>query len=120
MSDTELHLHTDGLDGMGKRFVEAWHDAEAGRPVAGQHHVTFETMEQFATIMTSKRVALLRYLHGNGPMSVRALAAAIGRDYKTVHTDVARLEAAGVIERLARDRVSVPWRTLSSQLDLAA
>lgn len=120
MSDTELHLHTDGLDGMGHRFVRAWHDAEAGRPVAGPHHVTFGTMEQFAATMTTKRVAMLRFLHGNGPMSVRALAAALGRDYKTVHTDVALLEDAGVIERLARDRVSVPWRTVSTQLDLAA
>jgi predicted transcriptional regulator len=114
MTVTELQLHSDGLDGMGARFIAAWQGRERGE------HATFASMESFAATMTSKRIELLRRLHANGPVSVRALAAGLGRDYKTVHGDVAVLERAGIVERIARDRVSAPWRTVTARLDLAA
>ena len=49
--------------------------------------------------MSPKRLALLRHLHGRPAKSVRALALALGRDYRRVHQDVEALAEAGLLER---------------------
>jgi predicted transcriptional regulator len=72
------------------------------------------------TVLTAKRFALLRILRRTGPSSVRALAAAAGRDYKAVHGDVAALIENGLIERQAADRVAVLWDSLGAEFRLAA
>jgi predicted transcriptional regulator len=53
-------------------------------------------------------------------MSVRSLAKALGRDYKTVHTNARILESAGLIVRTDRDQVMVPWTTVIAQVRLTA
>lgn len=47
--------------------------------------------------MTDKRVELLRELQRQPAPSVHALARALGRDYKNVHSDVAALKEAELI-----------------------
>jgi predicted transcriptional regulator len=42
---------------------------------------------------------LLRHLHRAPARSIRALALALGRDYRRVHEDVEALEAAGLSRR---------------------
>ncbi len=44
------------------------------------------------------RWILLKKLRKKGPMSIRALAKELNRDYKNVHTDVRTLERVGLIE----------------------
>lgn len=117
--DDKMIIHIDGLDAAGGRFVAAWHAAERGDPVV-RDHVTFIGFESFARVMSARRLDLLRTLRAGGAMSVRALSVVAGRDYKSVHGDVALLADAGLIAREARDRVSVPWRVVSAELDLAA
>ncbi len=87
------------LRGAAKRVVEAWHRAEHGEPIEPQDNVTFLTWSSLASVMTDKRHALLRHLHEKPEPSIRALARALGRDYKRVHDDVTALEAVGLIER---------------------
>jgi len=53
-------------------------------------------------------------------MSVRALAKALDRDYKNVHTDVRRLEQIGLISRTKNDAIKVPWDIVEARLKLAA
>jgi predicted transcriptional regulator len=91
----------DALDDMGRRFVGAWHRAERGELTGenAERHVGFETFETFARIMTPKRLALLRHVHRHPARSVRALAAALGRDYRRVHADVEALAGAGLLDR---------------------
>jgi predicted transcriptional regulator len=50
-------------------------------------------------VLTPKRLELLRHLHQAPAKSIRALAQAVGRDYRRVHEDVEALEAAGLIDR---------------------
>ena len=50
-----------------------------------------------------------------GPLSVYQLAKDLGRDYKNVHTDVARLADIGLIEKAADGRVSVPWDVVRAE-----
>jgi predicted transcriptional regulator len=63
---------------------------------------------------------LLKWLHANGPLSIRALANDLGRDYKNVHTDVRLLENIGLIGRTKNDRIKVPWDIVEARLLLAA
>jgi predicted transcriptional regulator len=50
-------------------------------------------------ILSPKRLELLRHLHRQPARSIRALALALGRDYRRVHDDVEALEGAGLLDR---------------------
>jgi predicted transcriptional regulator len=93
---------------------------DRGDLVERQAHLSFPDMETLLTVLTPKRFTLLRTLRQTGPSSVRALAAAVGRDYKAVHGDVAALIASGLIERQAVDRVAVLWDSVQADFRLAA
>jgi predicted transcriptional regulator len=103
-----------------KEFIGAWKLAERGETVQEKHRLHFENLEVLLKILTPGRWALLKTLHANGPMSIRALAKDLGRDYKNVHTDVRRLENISLIERTKNDRIKVPWDIVEARLLLAA
>ncbi len=98
----ELQVHVgDSFDAMSRRIIDAWQRAELGQltPANAERHVGFETFEAFARVMTPRRLELLRHVHRHPSRSVRALALALGRDYRRVHEDVAALASAGLIDR---------------------
>jgi len=103
-----------------KEFIDAWKLAECGETVQEKHRLHFENLEVLLKILTPGRWALLKKLHANGPMSIRALAKDLGRDYKNVHTDVRRLENISLIERTKNDQIKVPWDIVEARLLLAA
>ena len=103
-----------------KEFIDAWKLAERGESVQEKHRLHFENLEILLKTLTPGRWALLKKLHANGPMSIRALAKDLGRDYKNVHTDVRRLENIGLIEYTKNDRIIVPWDIVEARLLLAA
>lgn len=98
--DLRIHLG-EPLETFGPRFAAAWARAEAGDLDAAraERHVSFESFASFASVMTPKRLELLRHLHRNPTPSIRALAGALRRDYRRVHDDVEALSAAGLIDR---------------------
>jgi predicted transcriptional regulator len=94
-----IEVHVDqSAEAMAQRFIEGWHRAERGEAVE-EHHVSFESWEGLARVLTPKRVELLRHLRRHEVASVAALARALGRDYKRVHADVDALAAAGLLDR---------------------
>jgi predicted transcriptional regulator len=94
-----LDLHVDeSAEAMAQRFVDAWHRAERGEAV-DEHHLSFESWEGLAGVMTPKRLELLRHLRRHPVASIAELARALGRDYKRVHADVEALASAGLIDR---------------------
>ena len=103
-----------------KGFLDAWKLAEHGEKLQGKHRLYFESLEVLLKTLTPGRWRLLKKLHANDPMSIRALANDLGRDYKNVYTDVRRLENIGLIERTKNDRIKVPWDIVEARLLLAA
>ena len=103
-----------------KEFIDAWKRAERGETVQEKHRLHFENLEVLLKTLTPGRWALLKGLHANGPMSIRALAKNLGRDYKNVHTDVQRLIDIGLIGRARNDKIHVPWDIVEARLLLAA
>lgn len=105
----------DALD----RFEDAWNRAAVGAAAAPAHALTLPDLPAVLEALTPKRWELLERLRGEGPLAVFALAKRLRRDYKNVHTDVARLADLGLIERQADGRVAVPWDAVRAELRLA-
>jgi predicted transcriptional regulator len=58
-----LDVHVDeSAEAMARRFIDAWHRAERGQAV-DEHHLSFESWEGLARVLTGKRLELLRHLH---------------------------------------------------------
>ncbi len=96
-----LNIHIGGkanLENMGQRFISAWNRAVAGEDV-NERHLSFGTLQDAASVLTPRRLDLLRAVHAESASSIRALAQRLGRDYRNVHADVATLVDHGLIDR---------------------
>jgi predicted transcriptional regulator len=82
-------------------------------------HLSFESARSLFSELTPARLDLLDTLRRVGPCSVYALAKAAERNYSNVHTDVARLEELGLIERSESSEVLVPYESVEIVLPLA-
>jgi len=109
----------DAKDGY-KRFVDAWHSAESGKSNQAEVHLNFEDLETLVAVLTPKRFELLKTLRQRGPLSVRALAKILGRDYKNVHVDAAELEAVDLIQRTDEGLIVTPWDVIDAHVRLVA
>jgi predicted transcriptional regulator len=89
-----------------------------GQPV--NFHLSFESARSLFSDLTPARLDLLETLRRVGPSTVYALAKAAERNYSNVHTDVARLEEIGLVERSEEDgTVSVPFEAIEILVPLA-
>jgi len=102
-------------------FVKAWRRAEKGmtseQPV---ERIYFEDLGTLLRALTPRRMEAIKTVHDNGPMSVRALAKALGRDYKNVHKDMQEMEKIGIVVRDKEGLLSVPWQSIIAEFALAA
>lgn len=93
--------------------------AAARKGKTQDYHLSFESARSLFSELTPARVDLLDTLRKVGPCSVYALAKAAERNYSNVHTDVARLEELGLIQRSDEDAVFVPYESVEILLPLA-
>lgn len=91
--------------------------ARKGR--APDFRLSFESARSLFAELTPARLDLLDTLRRVGPCSVYALAKAAERNYSNVHTDVARMEELGLIERTEEDEVMVPYESVEIVVPLA-
>jgi predicted transcriptional regulator len=97
MSEVKITVGGDIKSDASRRFIDAWHRAEHGETFR-ERHLTFESWEALARVLTNRRMELLRHVRGHEVGSIRALAKALGRDYSNVHADVQALTAAGLLD----------------------
>ena len=97
MSKVQVHVG-ESLEKVGARVVDVWHRMERGEQV-NEKQIRFADWETMVRVLSPKRLELLRHVHQHPPKNIRALAEALGRDYRRVHEDVEALEAAGLLER---------------------
>ena len=83
------------------------------------YRLSFESARSLFAELTPARLDLLDTLRKLGPCSVYALAKAAARNYSNVHTDVARLEALGLVDRNGDGAISVPYDAVEILLPLA-
>src|SRR5215213_4277408 len=90
----------DALD----RFEAAWNRRTEGR--SPLHVLSLADLPLLLRTLTPARWELLDRLREAGPLSIYQLAKRLERDYKNVHTDVARLADIGLIRKEADGRVA--------------
>jgi len=114
----KLYVRVSGREDALDRFEAAWHLA-SGRPAPAPLAVlSFADLPLLAKTLTPARWELLARLKKAGPLSIFALAKLLGRDYKNVHTDVARLAELKLVEKREDALVSVAWDAVRAELRL--
>ncbi|MEO5862959.1 MAG: MarR family transcriptional regulator [Burkholderiales bacterium] len=93
--------------------------AGARRGQAPDYRLSFESARSLFAELTPARLDLLDTLRRQGPCSVYGLAKAAERNYSNVHTDIARLEELGLVERSEDGAVSVPFDSVEIRFPLA-
>ena len=118
----EVKLHVETLESFARRSMEMARWLDQGVRTQSKGHVSFESMEGLLKVLTPNRWRLLRVLRRLGPVSVRALARELKRDYRGAHADAAALIDAGLIERNDEGKIFVPWTRITAEmaLDVAA
>lgn len=109
----------DAKEGF-KRFSDAWNSVDSKTRTDTEVHLNFESFETLMSVLTPKRLELLKALRQQGPLSVKGLAEALGRDYKNVHVDSAELEAVDLIQRTESGLVVAPWDVIDAHVRLVA
>lgn len=74
--------------------------------------LTFSTPDQLFAVLPPKRWVLIERLQADGPLTLRGLARAVGRDVKRVHEDVAALIAERIVEWNDEKKLVVPFATI--------
>lgn len=103
-------------------FREAWKRAEKGLPpLEPVDRLYFPDTTTMFRALSRSRLQLLTVLRKRGPISVLALARALGRDYKNVYEDVKVLRRFGLV-RHAKGGVCVPFDRIlmDAEIKLAA
>ena len=95
---------SDSLEAVRSRFVKA---LKTGK-YAGEHF-DFESPAALFRVLTPKRWELIECLQKTGPIGVRALARALGRDVKRVHEDAKAIAGYGLVEKTAEGKLCVPF-----------
>ena len=93
-----------------KRFAQAWKGASSGKP--RDTTIGLASIAELTALLSPKRMELLRHVAQGPGLSIRALAQALGRDYKNVHTDVCELESRHLLERDDAGLVTAPYDEL--------
>ncbi len=97
-------------------FVQAWDTGKAQKAA----RISFATPELLWKVLTAKRWEILKAMCGAGPLTVREAARKVGRDVKAVHTDLAALLAAGVLNRTEAGQVEFPYEAVKVEFLLQA
>jgi predicted transcriptional regulator len=119
--EKKIKIEVKGEIESAREFVEAWDKAERGKsPEQPVDRLYFEDLGTLLKFLTPKRLEALKVLHDKGPMSVRALAKSLERDYKNVHRDMQTMERAGLVSRNEEGLLIVPWNSIMAEVPLAA
>jgi predicted transcriptional regulator len=97
-------------------FVNAWKSGKARKSA----RISFAAPELLWKVLTAKRWEILKAMCGAGPVTVREVARRVGRDVKSVHTDLAALLNAGVLDKTEAGQVVFPYDAVKVEFLLQA
>ncbi len=112
--EVRIGAQADALD----RFEAAWHLATGRTAPPPLRVLSFADLPGLLKALSPARWEMLQRLRAEGPLSVFALAKHLGRDYKNVHTDVARFVEMGLVTKRDDGLVEVLWEAVKMELRL--
>jgi predicted transcriptional regulator len=89
-------VHTDGFDGWAKRARTRAKAMDEGREFPPSKGITFESAAEMVRLLTPARLNLFEAVKKQ-TVSVKDLAASLGRDASAVRRDVVALERFGIV-----------------------
>lgn len=116
----KITIRTGSLEEAAKEFIDIWHQIEKGHaPEAPVEKISFQDQRLLFKTLTPKRFEILKYVHEQNNMSIRALAKDLGRDYSNVHQDVKILSQLGLmIKDEKSEKYYVPWDVIVTEIPL--
>lgn len=120
MTRRHIHIGAESQERGFDRFINAWEQAERDDHTDAEVHLNFEDLSMLLAIITPRRLDILKTLRQQGPMSIRALAADLARDYKNVHADTRALKEVGLLELTESGVLQAPWDVIDAHLSLVA
>jgi len=91
-----IKVHTDGFGGWAKRARARAKAMDEGRDFPASRGITFENAAEMVRLLTPARLDLFATVK-NKTVSIKDLAATLGRDASAVRRDVAELERFGIV-----------------------
>ena len=88
-------------------FADTWRRTQAGDDIPPR--IVFGSLHALFSAITEKRLELVRFVAAHPGLNTHALAEQLNRNYKNVHTDVARLMELELLEKDSRGRLSAPF-----------
>lgn len=79
--------------------MSAMSAAATGEHGSGDGVLSFPSWAVMHKVLAPNRMAILQAMTGRGELTIREIAALVGRDVKGVHTDVTALLNSGLLER---------------------
>lgn len=114
----KITVRTGGLEEAAKEFINIWHQIEQGNtPLKTIDKISFKDQGLLFKTLTPKRVEILKYVHEQDGISIRALAKKLDRDYSNVHQDVKILYQLGLILK-NKNGYYVPWDVIVTEIPL--
>ena len=120
MNKQHIHVGVEDPKRGFERFADTWDRAERDQIKETEVHLNFEDLRMLLSILTPRRLEVLKALRKQSLSSVRALSKNLERDYKNVHADVRALENVGLLERTKKGALRVPWDIIDAHLKLVA
>ncbi len=111
---TTVTLSVASRDDVTRRALGAFKGKQQGA------HISFVSVELLWQTMTGKRWELLKVMTGQGAMSIREAARRVGRDVKSVHSDVHALLDAGILDRTDKGQIVFPFDAVHVDFTLTA
>ncbi len=111
---SKVTLTVSSREKVTERALAAFRDEPQGAMIS------FSSPELLWQVLTQKRWALLKFMVGRGPMTIRGLAREMSRDVKAVHGDVHTLINAGLVDRIEDGRVVFPYDGIHVDFELNA
>ena len=104
-----LHIRIESEDDNWERVHKLARRIDASEKLRPEEGLTFTDMQTFLTSITPRRLEAAFALNDLGPSSIRALAKAVSRDYKSVYQDVHKLIELGLILKRDDGQIEAPY-----------
>ena len=92
----KITIRTDGFEGWAERGRERAKQLDRGERIKPSRSITFESPERMLECLSAERVRLCEVARTD-VFTVTSLAAALGRDPRSVRRDIQKLEQFGII-----------------------
>jgi predicted transcriptional regulator len=97
MKIKKIAIGIKGLKESLTDFAETWKKLEAGKGVKKEEGIYFESVDAMRSVLTNKRLLILKTIKEKEPGSVYELAKLLNRDQKNISQDIKLLAEVGLV-----------------------